>query len=138
MYVFFHYPGEPKLHFTSGNPKSILLYNAPLPAAIPSISPHSSHPLEITPNRFCGEIDLALDFFVFFSCVTFLYRRKNDKKKSSVNERNKITFIYTCMQNPYMCTVYTERKWQIPAPGRKIMALPSRKKTIQNCWRITI
>ena len=32
-------------------------------------------------------------------------------------------FLYTCMQNPRLRTVYRQRKWPFLAPVRKIMAL---------------
>ena len=35
----------------------------------------------------------------------------------------KIIFLYTCIQNPCLRTVYRQRKWPLPAPACIIMAL---------------
>ena len=35
----------------------------------------------------------------------------------------KWSFLYTCMQNLRLRTVYRQRKWPLPAPVRKIMTL---------------
>ena len=47
-------------------------------------------------------------------------------------QHSKINFLYTCMQNPRLCTVYRQRKWPLLAPVRKIMAL-GRKKMALRC-----
>ena len=38
-------------------------------------------------------------------------------------QHSKIYFLYTCMQNPRLRTVYRQRKWPLLAPVRKKMAL---------------
>ena len=38
-----------------------------------------------------------------------------------------ILFLYTCIQNPRLRTVYRQRKWPLLAPVRKIMALERKK-----------
>ena len=49
----------------------------------------------------------------------------------------KYFFLYTCMQNPRLRTVYRQRKWPLLAPVRKIMAL-GRKKIALGCKIIAL
>ena len=49
----------------------------------------------------------------------------------------KIIFLYTCMQNPRLRTVYRQQKWPLLAPVRKIMAL-GRKKLALGCEIIAL
>ena len=51
-----------------------------------------------------------LDFYenTCYVCLIFKLEKKN-------------IFLYTCMQNPHLRTVYRQRKWRLPAPVRKIM-----------------
>ena len=57
------------------------------------------------------------------------------------NNRNwidvKCIFLYTCMQNPLLRTVYRQLKWPLLAPVRKIMAL-ERKKMALGCKIIAL
>ena len=41
-----------------------------------------------------------------------------------------IIFLYTCMQNPRLRTVYRKRKWPLLAPVHKIMALGRKKMAL--------
>ena len=49
----------------------------------------------------------------------------------------KICFLYTCMHNPRLRTVYRQRKWPVPAPVRKIIAL-GRKIMVLGCKIIAL
>ena len=47
-----------------------------------------------------------------------------------------LLFLYTCMQNPRLRTVYRQRKWPLLAPVRKIMALGRKRMAngaVQRC-----
>ena len=48
-----------------------------------------------------------------------------------------IIYLYTCMQNPRLRTVYRQRKWPLLAPVRKIMALGP-KKMARECQIIAL
>ena len=45
------------------------------------------------------------------------------RRTQSVSQTVNNFFLYTCMQNPRLRTVYRKRKWPLLAPVRKIMAL---------------
>ena len=42
---------------------------------------------------------------------------------SVICTESRYIFVYTCMQDPRLRTIYRQRKWRFPAPVRKIMAL---------------
>ena len=45
-------------------------------------------------------------------------------------QHGKFIFLYTCMQNPRLRTVYRQWKWPLLAPVRKIMALRRKKMAL--------
>ena len=70
-----------------------------------------------------------LKFWLVHSSKTVFPKMGEILKKFKCIENNKfiqygiITFLYTCIQNFRLRTVYKQRKWPLLAPVRKIMAL---------------
>ena len=65
-----------------------------------------------------SDVDKSCDFVIF---------RANIKNN----------FLYTCMQNPRLRTVYRQRKWPLLAPVRKIMTLGRKKMWWGSKFRTT-
>ena len=67
---------------------------------------------------------------------SFLFYYIWNQQKKSLKSKN-CNFLYTCMQNPHLRTVYRQREWPLLAPVRKIMVL-GRKKMALGCKVISL